>query len=43
MNADIEKMKFFETMKFDLKGHWRSYKMTFYFKIHLFFDLFLKI
>ena len=38
--ANIEKTQIFHKIKYDLKGHSRSHKMTFLFKIH-FFDIFL--
>ena len=36
MNVNIEKTQIFHQMKYDLKGHSRSHKMTFLFKDTLF-------
>ena len=34
MNANIEKTQIIHKIKYDLKGHSRSHKITFLFKIH---------
>ena len=39
IKADIDKMQIFDKIKYDLKGHSRSVKMTFLFKIYFFFNL----